>query len=189
MENKITSFSDRADTLRREIIDAIVCLLREHNLTEIELSRCPSKQPYVVWFDRRGYGYDSRVTKTAVYGNGISVEVYDEDCCCTETLTSDQYDIACTNIDWLIGILDAVNYTLSLPKSEGTIAIGGHIVEWSYKEPGLCELSEEAHDEIAAQFIEEQTQGKLCYYDDEDVEYEGVWKIKQEAMTRHQTTY
>lgn len=180
MENKINSFTERADTLRQEITETIVNLLQEHHLTELQLSKFPEKQPWVVWFDKRSLGYDSRVTKVAIYGKGISVEVYDEDCCSAETLYSDNFDLACTNIDWLCCILDSVNYTLTLPKSEGVTIINGQTITWSYQEPGLSVLPEKEAEEIADQFANGKIEGELCYYDDYEVEYEGSWKIKHE---------
>lgn len=180
MENKINSFTERTNTLRQEITEAIVNILQEHHLTELQLSKFPEKQPWVVWFDKRSFGYDSRVTKVAIYGKGISVEVYDEDCCCAETLYSDNYDLACTNIDWLCCILDSVNYTLALPKSEGVTTINGHTITWSYKEPGLSVLPKEDMEEIILQLTNGKTEGELCYYDENDVEFEGLWKIKKE---------
>lgn len=94
------------------------------------------------------YGYDSRVKVVSIEGNGIAVEVYDEDCCSSATLTSDNLDLACTNIDWLCIILNSITYTLSLPKSTGITEIAGHIIEWSYDEPGLSEIPEREQEEM-----------------------------------------
>lgn len=178
LKDKIQHFDDRCDTLRNEVIEAIIGLLRDNNLTEIKLSQQPDKVPWVVWFDNRNYGYDSRVIKVLLDGNGIAVEVYDEDCCCSATMTSDQSDLACSNIDWLCKILDSISYTLSLPRSSGTTVIEGQHVEWSYDEPGLSELAEEELEQIKSDMQKGQKEGELCYYDDNDVEFEGTWKIK-----------
>lgn len=177
-EDKINSFQERADKLRHELTDAIVNILKENNLTEIKLSSQPDKVPWVVWFDRRNYGYDSRVRKVSLNAKGFAVEVYDEDCCSSETLTSDNEDLACTNIDWLCNILVSIEYTLSLPKSIGVATVAGQIIEWSYDEPGLSELPEDEIEEIETALINGIQMGELCYYDEYDVEFNGVWKVK-----------
>lgn len=177
-DDKINSFQERADALRHELTDAIVNILKENNLTEIKLSKQPDKVPWVVWFDRRNYGYDSRVTKVSLNGYGFAVEIYDEDCCTSETLTSDEEDLACTNIDWLWKILLSIRYTLSLPKSISVATIAGQLIEWSYDEPGISELSESEIDEIETALTKGIQKGELCYYDEYDVEFNGVWNIK-----------
>lgn len=178
MKDRIRSFGNRADTLRRELIDAITGLLKDNNLKEIQLSRQPDKQPWVVWFDKRNYGYDSRVTKVLLTDKGIALEVYDEDCCRSETLTSEKADSACTNIDWLCRVLDSIHYTLSLPESVGTSTIAGQTVEWSYDERGMTELFENDMEEIEVRLAEGIQKGKLRNYDEYDVEYNGIWKVR-----------
>ena len=116
MNEKINSFQERAKLLRCEVTDAIIGILKENNLSELQLSQNPDEVPWVVWFNDEMYGYDSRVKVVSIEGNGIAVEVYDEDCCSSATLTSDNLDLACTNIDWLCIILNSITYTLSLPK-------------------------------------------------------------------------
>lgn len=176
--DKIKYFEDRCNVLRNEVREAIIELLKENNLKELKLSQNPNEVPWVVWFDRRNYGYDSRVTKVLLNGNGIAVEVYDEDCCQSATLTSDNCDLACSNIDWLCRILDSINYTLSLPQSSGNIVVAGQHIEWSFDEPGLSEIPEEELEQVKIDLQNGQKEGKLCYYDDNDVEFEGTWKIK-----------
>lgn len=178
LKDKIQNFDNRCNTLRNEVTRAIIDLLKENSLTEIKLSRQPDKVPWVVWFDRRNYGYDSRVTKVFLHGNGFAVEVYDEDSCHSETLTSDAGDLACSNIDWLCIILNSINYTLSLPQSSGNMVIAGQHIEWSFDEPGLSEIPEEELEQVKTDLQNGQREGKLCYYDDYDVEFEGSWKIK-----------
>lgn len=178
MENKIDSFWKRITNLRRELIDSIIGVLTDNNLTEIKLSRQPDKQPWVVWFDNRDYGYDSRVTKVFLGDKGIAIEIYDDDCGCSTTLTSDNADLACTNIDWLCNILNCINYTLNLPQSNGNATIAGQIIEWSYDEPGLSALPEDDIEEIKTKLADGIHEGELCYYDEYDVEFNGTWKIK-----------
>lgn len=178
LRDKIKYFDDRCSELRSEVTEAIINLLKENNLTEIKLSRQPDRVPWVVWFNRQNYGYDSRVTKVLLNGKGIAVEVYDEDCCQSETLTSDGDDLACLNIDWLCKILDSIAYTLSLPKSSGTTTISNHLINWSYDEPGLSELPEDDLCQIEVELQNSKCEGELCYYDDYEVEFNGKWKIK-----------
>lgn len=173
----IRYYEDRADNLRKEIINSIIDLLKENDLTELQLSKCPEKQPWVVWFDNRNYGYDSRVTKVAIDGKGISIEVYDEDCCCTETLKSEDSDLACRNIDWLCCILDSAIYTLSLPLSVGTTTIAGKTIRWHYDERGIAEeLPESEIDTIISELNKGKTSGPL-YHSDGDEEFEGEWSV------------
>lgn len=178
MNEKINSFQERTRLLRSEITDAIIGILKDNNLSELKLSQNPDEVPWVVWFDNRNYGYDSRVTKVLLDRDGIAVEVYDEDCCCSATMTSNQSDLACTNIDWLCKILDSISYTLSLPQSSGTIVIEEQHIKWSFDEPGLSEIPEEELEQVKIDLQNGQKEGKLCYYDDYDVEFTGTWKIK-----------
>lgn len=178
MNEKINSFRERTRLLRSEITDAIIGILKNNNLSELKLSQNPDEVPWVVWFDNRNYGYDSRVTKVLLDRDGIAVEVYDEDCCCSATMTSNQSDLACTNIDWLCKILDSISYTLSLPQSSGTIVIEGQHIEWSFDESGLSEIPEEELEQVKTDLQNGQKEGKLCYYDDSEVEFTGTWKIK-----------
>ena len=177
MNEKINSFQERAKLLRCEVTDAITGILKENNLSELQLSQNPDEVPWVVWFNDEMYGYDSRVKVVSIEGNGIAVEVYDEDCCSSATLTSDNLDLACTNIDWLCIILNSITYTLSLPKSTGITEIAGHIIEWSYDEPGLSEIPEREQEEIEGLIQAGNSNGAL-FYNDNDMEFEGTWKIK-----------
>lgn len=178
LQDKVKDFEDRSNELRQAINEAIIDLLKENNLTEIKLSQNPDEVPWVVWFDNCNTGYDSRVRKVSLDGKGIAVEVYDEDCCCSATMTSDSCDLACTNIDWLCRILDSMNYTLSLPVSTGCVVIAGQNIEWSYDEPGLSELPERENEFIEEMLKEGKTNGEL-YHNDDDVEFNGTWKVKQ----------
>lgn len=175
----IKSFELRTEALRTEIIEAIIKQLKDNNIAELRLSQDPNSVAWVVWFNDESYGYDSRVIKIKLHGNGIAVVVYDQDCCHSETLTSDNCDLACTNIDWLIRIFNNTVYTLSLPKSEGVIDISGHKIEWLYEEPGLTELPESEKQWIGLMLAKGETWGDLSY-NDNDVDFEGEWKIKTE---------
>lgn len=179
MQDLIKSFDDRAVALRKEITEAIIGLLKDNNLTELKLSQHPDRVPWVVWFDNRNTGYDSRVTQVSLYGKGIAVEVYDQDCCCSAVMISENCDLACTNIDWLCRILDGMVGTLSLPKSCGTAEVSGCAIEWSYDEPGLAELPEEDLEQIESDMQKGKQTGDLCYTDDDEVEFNGTWKLKQ----------
>lgn len=61
MNEKINSFQERAKLLRCEVTDAIIGILKENNLSELQLSQNPDEVPWVVWFNDEMYGYDSRV--------------------------------------------------------------------------------------------------------------------------------
>ncbi|WP_455674200.1 hypothetical protein [Phocaeicola sp.] len=182
MKEVANSFKERAMSLRSGLINAIINLLKDYNLTEIKLSKQPDKQPWVVWFDNRSCGYDSRVRKVFLEDGGIAIEVYDEDCCCSQTLTSKNADLACTNIDWLCDILDCINHTLHLPDSAGTALIAGQTVKWSYDEPGLSELPEDNIEEIKSRLNKGIPKGELCCYDDYGVEFNGIWEIIRDNL-------
>lgn len=179
IEDKINLYQERANSLRSELINSIVTILKDNDLTEIKLSKQPDVQPWVVWFDRNNYGYDSRVVNVSLQDKGFAITVYDEDCCCSATQSSIDGDLACTNIDWLCSIFNSIIYTLSLPKSVGIKAISEYIIEWSYEEPGLSEMPENELEQIQVDLANGLQEGKLCYYDEYDVEYNGTWKIKK----------
>lgn len=92
-------YQQKVNELRKEIVNSIVNLLKEHELEELELSDDLDDLCYVVWFDNNGNAYDSPVRKVSLDKNGICLDVEDEDTGFTATLYS--HDLGCQNLDWL----------------------------------------------------------------------------------------
>lgn len=92
-------YQQKVNKLRKEIVNSIINLLKEHELEELELSDDLDNLCYVVWFDNDGNAYDSPVRKVSLDKNGIRLDVEDEDTGFTATLYS--HDLGCQNLDWL----------------------------------------------------------------------------------------
>lgn len=92
-------YQQKVNELRKEIVDSIIHLLKEHGLKELELDDDLDDLCYVVWFDNEGNAYDSPVRKVSFDKNGISLDVEDEDTGFAATLYS--HDLGCQNLDWL----------------------------------------------------------------------------------------
>jgi len=92
-------YQQKVNELRKEIVNSIINLLKEHELEELELSDDLDNLCYVVWFDNDGNAYDSPVRKVSLDKNGIRLDVEDEDTGFTATLYS--HDLGCQNLDWL----------------------------------------------------------------------------------------
>lgn len=92
-------YQQKVNELRKEIVDSIIHLLKEHGLKELELDDDLDDLCYVVWFDNEGNAYDSPVRKVSFDKNGISLDVEDEDTGFTATLYT--LDLGCQNLDWL----------------------------------------------------------------------------------------
>lgn len=95
-------YQQKVNELRKEIVNSIINLLKEHGLEELELDDDLDDLCYVVWFDNRGNAYDSPVRKVSLDKNGISLDVEDEETGFTDTLFS--YDLGCQNLNWLCRI-------------------------------------------------------------------------------------
>lgn len=92
-------YQQKVNGLRKEIVNSIINLLKEHGLKELELDDDLDDLCYVVWFDNNGNAYDSPVRKVSLDENGICLDVEDEDTGFAATLFS--YDLGCQNLDWL----------------------------------------------------------------------------------------
>lgn len=92
-------YQQKVNELRKEIVDSIINLLKEHGLEELELDDDLDDLCYVVWFDNNGNAYDSPVRKVSLDENGICLDVEDEDTGFDAALYS--HDLGCQNLDWL----------------------------------------------------------------------------------------
>lgn len=92
-------YQQKVNELRKEIVNSIINLLKEHGLEELELDDNLDDLCYVVWFDNNGNAYDSPVRKLSLDENGICLDVEDEDTGFDAALYS--HDLGCQNLDWL----------------------------------------------------------------------------------------
>ena len=100
-------FSDRIETLRKDIIDAIRQLLYLHGLTEITFLEEQDDPVWVIWFNRDGDPYECKVMGIKVADNSMTVIAHDK-ICNDEVTCSTPFDLGARNIDWLYEIYDAV---------------------------------------------------------------------------------
>ena len=100
-------FSDRIETLRKDIIDAIRQLLYSHELTEITFPKEQDDPVWVIWFNWDGDPYECQVMGVKVTGNSMTVVAHDK-ICGEEVTCSTPFELGASNIDWLQQIYDAV---------------------------------------------------------------------------------
>lgn len=112
MENKELTFEERINALRKELIDSIVAILKEKKLTKLSLSNHCDHLTYVVWFDDNSIGYDSRVIEIELDRNGFSIEALDDESGQSQSLCTANFDLGCTNLDWLCCLRESILFTL-----------------------------------------------------------------------------
>lgn len=100
-------FSDRIETLRKDIIDAIRQLLYSHELAEITFPEEQDDPVWVIWFNWDGDPYECRVMGVKVTDNSMTVIAHDK-ICNDEVTCSTPFELGAKNIDWLYEIYDAV---------------------------------------------------------------------------------
>jgi hypothetical protein len=100
-------FSDRIETLRKDIIDAIRQLLYSHGLTEITFPEEQDDPVWVIWFNWDGDPYECKVMGVKVTDNSMTVIAHDK-ICNDEVTCSTSFELGAKNIDWLYEIYDAV---------------------------------------------------------------------------------
>lgn len=100
-------FSDRIETLRKDIIDAIRQLLYSHGLTDISFPEEQDDPVWVIWFNWDGYPYECKVMGVKVTDNSMTVIAHDK-IGNNEVTCSTPYELGAKNIDWLYEIYDAV---------------------------------------------------------------------------------
>ena len=101
------NFSDRIETLRKDIIDAIRQLLYSHGLTEITFPEEQYDPVWVIWFNWDGDPYECKVMGVKVTDNSMTVIAHDKICNDEVTCTT-PFELGAKNIDWLYEIYDAV---------------------------------------------------------------------------------
>ena len=100
-------FSDRIETLRKDIIDAIRQLLYSHGLTEITFPEKQYDPVWVIWFNWDGDPYECKVMGVKVTDNSMTVIAHDK-IGNNEVTCSTPFELGAKNIDWLYEIYDAV---------------------------------------------------------------------------------
>ena len=100
-------FSNRIETLRKDIIDAIRQLLYSHGLTEITFPEEQDDPVWVIWFNWDGDPYECKVMGVKVTDNSMTVIAHDK-ICNDEVTCSTPFELGAKNIDWLYEIYDAV---------------------------------------------------------------------------------
>ena len=100
-------FSDRIETLRKDIIDAIRQLLYSHGLTEITFPEEQYDPVWVIWFNWDGDPYECKVMGVKVTDNSMTVIAHDKTGN-NEVTCSTPFELGAKNIDWLYEIYDAV---------------------------------------------------------------------------------
>ena len=103
-------FSDRIETLRKDIIDAIRQLLYSHGLKEITFLEEQDDPVWIIWFNWNGDPYECKVMGVKVTDNSMTVIAHDK-ICNDEVTCSTPFElgaIGAKNIDWLYEIYDAV---------------------------------------------------------------------------------
>lgn len=100
-------FSDRIETLRKDIIDAIRQLLYSHGLTEITFPEEQDDPVWVIWFNWDGDPYECKVMGVKVTDNSMTVIAHDK-ICNDEVTCSTPFELGAKNIDWLYEIYNAV---------------------------------------------------------------------------------
>lgn len=100
-------FSDRIETLRKDIIDAIRQLLYSHGLTEITFPEEQYDPVWVIWFNWDGDPYECKVMGVKVTDNSMTVIAHDK-IGNNEVTCSTPFELGAKNIDWLQQMYDAV---------------------------------------------------------------------------------
>ena len=100
-------FSDRIETLRKDIIDAIRQLLYSHGLTEITFPEEQDDPVWVIWFDNNADPFECKVTGIQVTDNSMTVIAHEKETNFEATCHT-PFELGASNIDWLYEIYDAV---------------------------------------------------------------------------------
>jgi hypothetical protein len=100
-------YSDRIETIRKDIIDAIRQLLYSHGLTEITFPEEQYNPVWVIWFNLDEDPYECKVMGVKVTDNSMTVIAHDK-ICNDEVTCATPFELGAKNIDWLYEIYDAV---------------------------------------------------------------------------------
>ncbi|MCD8251913.1 MAG: hypothetical protein LUD40_07955 [Phocaeicola dorei] len=131
-KSSVSTFITRIINLRDDIIANIASILKENNLSKIELDGMAKEPTFVLWCDDDGNWYDSPVKTVSLDSQGISIDVEDEVENVSNTLYSKYMDVAFKAFDWLEkirgNVLEAVQ-AKKLIKNDTQLSI---FKEWNY---------------------------------------------------------
>ena len=100
-------FTDRIETLRKDIIDAIRQLLYLHGLNEITFPEEQDDPVWVIWFDNDANPFECQVTGIRMTDDNMTVIAYEKETD-IEVECHSPYELGATNIDWLQQMYETV---------------------------------------------------------------------------------
>ena len=100
-------FTDRIETLRKDIIDAIRQLLYSHGLTEITFLQEQDDPVWVIWYDNDANPFECQITGIRMTDDSMTVIAYEKETD-IEVECHSPYELGATNIDWLRQMYEAV---------------------------------------------------------------------------------
>jgi hypothetical protein len=103
-----TDFTGRIHSLRKDIISNIISIFKENHLSEIDFKGMSTDMTDVLWCEGDGTWHDSPVTAVSLTEKGISLTVEDADEEISNTIDSEDFELAFTNPAWLAGIRDNI---------------------------------------------------------------------------------
>ena len=101
------NFTDRIETLRKDIIDAIRQLPYSHGLTEITFPEEQDDPVWVIWFDNNADPFECKITRIQVTDNSLTVVAHEKEANFEATCHT-PLALGASNIDWLQQIYDSV---------------------------------------------------------------------------------
>ncbi len=116
VNNVVPNFTGRINNLREDIIDNIISILKENELSKILLDGIIEEPTYVLWFGGKSW-YDSPVTVVSLTDKGISIDVEEQFENVSTTLYSNDADLAFKNLSWLESIRDNVLEAIKATKA------------------------------------------------------------------------
>lgn len=108
MASLATDFTGRIHSLRKDIISNIISIFKVNHLSEIDFKGIITDMTDVLWCEGDGTWHDSPVTAVSLTEKGISLTVEDADEEVSDTLDSENFDLAFTNPAWLASIRDNI---------------------------------------------------------------------------------
>ena len=105
-------YAIQIEGLRNGIINEIMLLLKNNNLTEIEIPESIGDATFVICFDKNGYLHEAQVTKVILEEDHIKVVAKDTESDSEYEMDS-RYNLGGRNLDWLVEIFYKTEYILS----------------------------------------------------------------------------
>lgn len=109
----MTAYREQIRELRKIIIADILSLMKENNLTEIDISELVAEPAWVIWFDGYGVPSECRITTVSAEDGFIILKGFDHDNEVERELDS-RHDLGARNVDWLAQVHDNIRETLAM---------------------------------------------------------------------------